>query len=160
MRAYFFVHSALSDMQKGIQVAHTLSDLYTKYWKNPIPGYYEPNYAFEKIIEWGIDHQTIIVLNGGFQQDLLFIKYIFECGGDYRKTGIIYKMTYPWTFFREDEQTMNQMVTCVGIILPDNLANYAKAVRENDQDKIHSLTETLNPCDLEIVKLINSCPLA
>lgn len=135
MRAYFFVNSALSGIQKGIQVAHCVAEMA----RNQARG--EGGF-----VDWADNHKTIIVLEGGFHQSLREIRFAFTMGFDYKETGTREESPFPWAAFTEDEETMNGMMTCIGIIVPERIY----------EDGMEALTEW----ETELIKLINSCPLA
>ena len=104
MRAYVLVHSALSGVQKGIQAAHCLVEMGRK------------NHAvFE---EWARKHKTLIVLEGGFHADLEEAVLVMEehLGGLGERPALL-----PWAAFREDEETMNGMLTAVGVVVPERI---------------------------------------
>ena len=174
MRAYFFVNSALSGIQKGIQVAHCVAELSQKY--ADIESYAWMRKYFNIFHEWSRQHKTIIVLEGGFQADLREIWKIL----DSRKAGGEYEFPYPHAAFNEDEETMNGMMTCVGIILPERIYEAAKAVREHQCKWVSSDTgegsykigfrkfampqggwsDLFTDWEVELITLLNSCPLA
>ena len=85
-----------------------------------------------------------------------------------------------WASFSEDKETMNGMMTCVGIILPEEIYEAAKLVREHklewvltdtgegdfikDQRKFPmpkgGWSDNFTLWEVELIKLLNSCPLA
>lgn len=186
MRAYFFVNSALSGIQKGIQVAHCLAEMANKAaivesWpREAQDADPEATQKYLAYVDWFTDYKTIIVLEGGFHQNLKEIRYAFEMGFDFKVTGTR-ESPFPWASFSEDEETMNGMMTCVGIILPERIYEAAKMVREHKSNWV--LTDTTGEGDfikhhrkfaipkggwsdnftmweVELITLINSCPLA
>ena len=63
--------------------------------------------------------------------------------------------------FREDEETMNGMMTCVGIILPERIYEFAKEMRETpDLATGGTRFRDFTDWEIELIKLINSRPLA
>jgi hypothetical protein len=147
MRAYFFVNSALSGIQKGLQVAHCVADLFANFEDEGTH-----DLTGTTLLNWAAEHKTIIVLEGGFHADLMEIADSFQ--GNY---------DHFWAAFREDDETMNEMMTAVGIILPERIYETAERVR-----KAHQKGANLTPNDcgrftdweVELIKLLNSCPLA
>jgi hypothetical protein len=116
--------------------------------------------------DWAENHETIVVLEGGFHQDLRVIKSAFECGFNFKETHTLDPSPYPWAPFCEDEETMNGMMTCVGIIVPEPIYAMAKAIRESkageETGRIWPLVKDKNfsPWELSFIELINSKELA
>lgn len=107
-RGYFFALMQLSPIQAGIQAAHCVSEMTLEY-----------NYIFD---EWAQSHKTIILLNGGNHQDL---NQLYDELKIITKT-LIYKIGgannhLPVVKFTEDEQSLNNATTCVGIIIPNRV---------------------------------------
>jgi hypothetical protein len=106
-RLYSFVNMYLSDIQRGIQTAHLVHELFTK----------KPNYKHVEQIdvlnEWAENHKTIIVLNGGYSDNLKDIRYQLDRWAD------VYQL--PMAYFNEGEDAPNGALTCVGIILPSDI---------------------------------------
>lgn len=115
MRLYAFTNMYLSPLQQGLQTAHLVHELFNKYSDKNSAEYNNLN-------EWSKNHKTIIILNGGNQAKLETIKKEIEL--------LEYCTTYPNTFFREDKDSLNEALTCVGIILPDTIY---------DNERYHSL---------------------
>jgi len=177
MRAYFFVNSALSGIQKGMQVAHCVAEM----GRQSEAAYFRDS-AREAtgFTDWAENHKTIIVLEGGFHAALDGIRYFLEAGKWCDVTeppppADHFHCPYPWASFTEDEETMNGMMTCVGIILPERIYEAARAVRSKegeffpvpiDQPTKYAFcrndfpTEDFTPWEVELIKLLNSCPLA
>jgi hypothetical protein len=95
MRLYTFTNFYLSSIQQGIQTAHVVSELSIK--------------AHPLYTEWAKDHKTIIVLNGGNSKSLQDV---------YSKLTRLVETKYPIAKFNEDEQSLNEAFTCVGIVVP------------------------------------------
>ena len=188
MRAYFFVNSALSGIQKGLQMGHCVAEMSQAHTNHDV---YEdhPDY-----LEWASEHKTVVLLEGGFHANLKEIEAFFE--------PVMYEGEWPegfeppgqnpylWASFTEDEETMNGMMTCVGIILPERIYEAAKLTREKaatlskhgfgfggpeDEWYLAPTLEgermirekydisTWSPYtgwEVELIKLLNSCPLA
>jgi len=171
MKAYFFVNSALSGIQKGLQIAHCVAEMGNKVAKEDVSpedisavGFAQRSWYFN----WARDHKTIIVLEGGFHADLMAIHNLFTDAAEVPLIPV-------WAAFSEDEETMNGMMTCVGIILPERIYEVAKWTREktailrkdSPEEEGWRLfgerSSEWNPYtnwEVELIKLINSCPLA
>lgn len=153
MRAYFFVNSALSGIQKGLQAAHCVAEMARQ---SEAKLFAEPGSKASDFTDWAENFKTIVVLEGGFHDDLRWIKSYFEMGFNFKKTGTKDPSPFSWAAFTEDEETMNGMMTCVGIILPERIYEAAKDYRENRLDSFTGFTGW----EVEMIKLLNSCPLA
>ena len=164
MRAYFFVNSALSGIQKGIQMAHCVAEMANKAaivesWpREAQDADPEATQKYLTYVDWFTDHKTIIVLEGGFHQNLKEIRYAFEMGFDFKETGTREESPFPWAAFSEDEETMNGMMTCVGIIVPEGVYEAAKNAR--DPETRGSAYSNLTEWEIALAELLNSCPLA
>jgi len=151
MRAYFFVNSALSGIQKGLQVAHCVAELSLKVSE------YEWSSSVDDFISWSGNDKTIIVLEGGFHQNLQEI-YTFLKGPNEDSESSAQFHEYLWAAFSEDQKTMNGMMTCVGIMLPRWVYASAKQLREGIN--FEDLKDELSAWEIELINLLNSCPLA
>jgi len=115
-RLYCFTNMYLSAIQKGIQTAHVVSD---------ISQYKQMNNVY---VEWASSDKTIVVLEGGNQKNLLSIALsIEEFNNDLHLNNL---QQFPYALFREDEDSLNDAVTAVGIILPESVYSLAKSIRE------------------------------
>lgn len=120
-RLYTFINFYLSSIQQGIQSAHIVSELFTKY-----------SNSFEKdvLYDWANNHKTIIVLNGGTSFDLRhdyihvsnFADTLSKSKSNSSKLG---RWFLPHAFFTEDFNALgaydNGVVTGFGIILPEEI---------------------------------------
>jgi len=107
---YVWTNMYLSDKQKGIQTAHLVNAFWKKYG---IPSVTAREKEFETEIasmffDWTILSETIILFDGGNQLDLKNLLDLF------------YKTVYPYNCFYEDSDSLNNCLTAVGIILPEN----------------------------------------
>lgn len=145
MRAYFFVNSWLSDLQKGLQVAHCVAEM-SRFSPTQQLAEYAGDY-----IEWAENHKTIIILNGGSHGDLVNLSKFFK--QEWNKLV--------WSFFSEDDDSLNGAMTCVGVLAPEDLWKYAQTLRE--EGRIYD-TENLRDgyaiWEAEFINLLNSYSLA
>lgn len=152
MRLYSFTNYYLSSIQGGIQTAHVVHELFLKY---PDHGQVERLAADDMLGLWASNHKTIVVLNGGNSADLEAIAMLFD--EDHNP--------YPWESFCEDEASLNQASTCVGIVVPDLIYETAELVRKgsnlslSDYAAMPMLSE-LTAFDWSLITLMNKCPLA
>ena len=126
MRAYFFGNYYLSSIQQGIQALHCIVEMGHKYKFLSIP-------QTKMLDTWGVIHKTVVLLNGGNQQSLIDLLAFFV-GQD---------NPYPFGSFREDEQSLNEALTCVGIILPEKIYEGSALLRDR-----RTMIQHLEPTDL------------
>lgn len=117
MRAYFFAHSYLSGIQKGLQAAHCLQEInrrckFLKSWTDILN-------------EWARRHKTIVILNGG---DAVVLDALITEMLQQPTTHIL-----PWGFFSEDK-SLGYATTCVGVIVPDTVYDVDKVDTSNISD--------------------------
>lgn len=139
MRAYFFSHAYLSQIQRAIQAQHCTAELFVDV--NNIGS------RHDMLVDWAKNHKTTIVLNGGNSAMLQAI----EDQLNMMDPG----MAYPWSVFREDDQSMEGMLTCVGIVLPEHIYEAAAKLRAGED-----VLEPLDMIDMALVAMISSCGLA
>lgn len=117
MRAYFFGNMYLSSIQQGIQAAHAVADMFVKYDKVKRHGHSCQN---SMLYEWADRHKTMILLNAGYGQEIHNLITFFSEDGN----------VFPWCPFRESREALDSALTTVGIVLPEEIYNAAKALRE------------------------------
>ena len=127
MRAYYFTNMYLSPIQKGIQTAHCTAEFFMQTKSNA------PEYS--PLIEWADKYKTMIVLDGGNNKELIDL-YV----------GLrVIQQSYPLplAIFKEDEQSLNNATTCVGIIVNDKVYNAVSSVRDKilDVRELHFLLQ-------------------
>lgn len=119
MRAYFIGNMYLSSIQQGIQAAHVVADMATHYL------YREADSVESSVFrEWATEHKTMILLNGGYQSDLIEL-YDFI-----RKAE---NNPFPFEMFREERDALNGAMTSVGIVLTEPVYTAIAEVREGRQ---------------------------
>jgi len=119
MRAYFFTNMYLSSIQHGIQSLHCLQEMNNKYTGNDSQS--------TALAAWASEYKTAIVLNGGTSDQVSSILKLFQNSAN----------TFAWGYFREP--SMENMLTCVGIIVPDTMYTYDR----NDYGTIENEIATL-----------------
>ena len=157
LRLYSFVNFYLSSIQQGIQTGHVAVDLVRKYTANGNP--FRTDITEERVAlveEWADSWKTFITLNGG------------NASGIAEATNIISKSGFPWAIFREDEQSLGRIQTCVGVILPDFIFGAQRKLSsdrtteyfefEDVDGALHVFMEG-HP-HFELIKLVKSCRLA
>lgn len=102
-RLYAFVAgSYLSPLQRGLQTAHVVSEMFARmsYWDQA-----------GSLMTWAQMDKTIIILDAGNHQGVL------DCWTELSRTGIEPGFV-EGALFREDKQSMNGMATACGVIVP------------------------------------------
>jgi hypothetical protein len=158
MRAYFFGNMYLSSIQQGIQAAHVVTHMFRDYR--------QASKRRKMLYEWANKHKTMVLLNGGGHRDLLNLVAFLD----------VKQNPYPWAMFAEDEESLNLTITSVGVILPEQVYEAAKLIREDKNGEAERFAEE-GVIDLMIdgkyrtgvkftwwvrslIERINSCPLA
>jgi peptidyl-tRNA hydrolase len=100
MRFYSAGNVYLSSIQQGIQAAHCVGEMVLRSSSNNL------------VSEWLEHHKTLICVNGGNNSALLELHALFT---EVNNPG------YPVAHFREDEASMDGMLTTVGIIVPEKI---------------------------------------
>jgi hypothetical protein len=101
-RGYVFVNTALSSIQKGVQGAHALVEMFKEYGEGS-----------HRMWEWAHVHKTLIFLEGGFHQQLI--------DGYATFSDLCERLNYPCAVFSEDESTLNNAVTAYAGIIPSTV---------------------------------------
>ena len=140
MRFYAAGNMYLSSIQQGIQAFHCLGEMVGKYSASRI-GEVHANTVFH---EWLNDHKTLICVNGGNNAMLEDLWDFLNVAG--------YKNSYPWATFHEDKQSMGGMLTCVGIVVPEEIYG----IRLDDA----STWIGLSPWEVELATRLKKMPLA
>lgn len=114
MRAYFLTNMYLSPIQRGIQSAHCLHDMFVTYGR-------DEGGATSLLWTWSSAHKTMIVLNGGTSEDLQeLFDFLMNDRNDL--------FEYPFGNFHEPG--IGGALTCVGIVLNQHMVdaiNYARS---------------------------------
>lgn len=138
-RGYFFGNMYLSSLQQGLQAAHVIQKMSTRY------SMLHSDIASKIFFDWCNDDRTIILLNGGAQRDLQDLA---------SKLNLLTRhgTVYPVNYFEEEESALNGAVTSVGIVLPERIYGF------DIED--HAIDEALEGYDLDIYNIIKSYKLA
>lgn len=114
MRFYGFGNYYLSSLQQGLQAGHAISRLYTR----TKPG----TEGFDILHEWGNNHDTMVLLNGG---NALNLQELYDFFNELKEQG----MPLPFQKFHEDDQSLGGALTYVGIIVPPKYYDAAATSR-------------------------------
>ena len=125
MRAYYFGNFYLSSIQQGIQADHCSGEMVVKYAPYLHPETDEwacPDYnKYEQMRDYLENHKTDVLLNGGDCDTLREIHAGFNHMDN----------PYPHAKFHESVGALNGALTCVGIILPEEVYEIAAEVRRS-----------------------------
>lgn len=137
MRLYTFCNFYLSSIQQGIQPAHVVADMFVRYdWRD------REDPEKKSLFDWARDHKTMICLNGG---NAAGIRELWE-----KLQPLGQKLSLAHGFFREDEQSLDKTMTCVGIIVPARIYEYNEFERTRDTGAAGlPLAWALNPIALD-----------
>lgn len=145
-RFYSFVaHHYLSQLQCGIQTAHAVSEM--------------SNQASERYKSWAELDKTIIVCGAGNQAGVVQAWEGFRNFRDYHNIPI------DLTLFREDRESMNEMITAAGIIVDNYYYDAQLTEVDGAKQYVPYITETgeigkFTPGELEFVTYLKSFRLA
>lgn len=105
MRGYFILQYQMEGIHAGIQSLHCLSDMVAR-TEGMTP---EQRAVFDA---WNSKHYTAVLLNGGYQSRVLELeKILFDNAA---------AAGWPVGSFRESVDATNGLLTCVGVIIPDD----------------------------------------
>jgi len=119
MRFYSFTNMYLSPIQKGIQTAHAVHDMFVKYHDSLRENTHDGEWALYE--QWAHEHKTIVVLDGGNSAEL----------GNLFSQLDTFTHGYPYVKFHEDDVSLNGALTCVGIILDEKMIELVKMSRDD-----------------------------
>jgi len=108
-RAYHLSNFYLASIQQGIQAAHCQTEMAKKYHRET------ESIASKMFWDW-TKEPTMICLNGGnYAQMSDSLKTLLEI------QGMNGKDAYPFDVFSEDTQSLNGLLTNIGIIVPEKI---------------------------------------
>ena len=123
----------LSRLQLGLQTAHVVSEMFTRYHR----GCNDDEYDI--LQDWACNHKTIIILDGGYSESINQLTEFFET----------HENPYPWAKFYEDPLALGGGVpnhetpevplgalTAVGIVLPERIYKTAELARKDEAVKL------------------------
>ena len=155
----------ISRLQLGLQTAHVVarigvrgqtgritSDAYCYFWK------------------WAQHHETIIILDGGYSENLSRLEDFFGANEN----------PYPWAAFREDPLALGSgtaegpagALTAVGIVLPERIYKTAELARKDEATRLllntYAMNQVVNPdipndltnWEMEMINELNKYKLA
>lgn len=120
MRFYSFTNFMLSPIQQGIQPGHACVELFVKYGRIPPNSRGTEWKKNEMLYEWADEYKTYICLNGGTSTTLREL-WEFVDRPDVNP--------FPYSKFHEDEQSLDAVMTSIGIVLPAYIYETAESLR-------------------------------
>lgn len=146
MRLYTFTHFMLSSIQQGIQSGHASQAVINKHIDDR-----KTSKELQAIKQW-LPSPTIICLNGGNTAELNKIAEKLSLIGP--------ALHLPWSCFYEDAESMAQLMTSVGIIVPERIYESALIIRIRAPGFESMLPQDLHPTEIELAELLNKYQLA
>jgi hypothetical protein len=148
MRFYSFTNMYLPGIHAGIQTAHAVHAMESQYRHLVEEANEEDPYTDNLLMQystyqsWADDHKTIIVKNGGTQSQLLNLYDDLEELGN--------ELCLPTILWREDEDSLNNAITAVGIVVPEDIYTFETPPSMIDWYPINE------PLEMKLKKLLDS----
>ena len=111
-RCYVFVSSLLSSGSKMAQVFHAGVELCKQYLHGDNYNIGKPP-ALDAVVRYANVDKTVIVLDGGNNRTMNELCYTLRELSD--------ELALPMSYFYEDEDTLNKMLTSIAIIVPSTI---------------------------------------
>lgn len=141
MRFYTFTNFYLSSIQQGIQPAHCIHETFVKYQGIAGP-------SRDALWEWARNHKTIICLNGGNALGVAGAYAVLE--------ALAPELGLPFCKFHEDDQSLNGIMTCCGIVIPERIYEAAATIRSGNEE----VDLLLSDAELQLAEFLNHYSLA
>ena len=148
IKAYIFVHGALSGSQRAVQASHAVAEIFPKYLIED-----HPSIKRDMLLDWVDIHKTIILLNGGFSKSLRdTYDSIRECA---------LGLCLPHANFYEDGATMEGMMTSFMVIVPSTcILSESKCEEVEFMMKNRMKIDRGEKCRYNLTKILSSHRLA
>lgn len=139
----------MSDKQFGIQAAHCLAEMFGKWAQPNTVFFFEKDISTASMLyQWGKNDKTLVLLKGGNCAHLADIFDILDNNEN----------PYPYASFNEDKESLNEALTCVGIVVPEKIYDAVYDPYDTNGGEAfcqHAFTNKLTPFEVELCKLIN-----
>lgn len=147
MRFYGFGNYYLSSLQQGLQSAHAIGELFTQYDPSSV--------EYKQVHDWGKNHKTMVLLNGGNSASL---QELFNQFTHMKERG----MQLPFAKFHEDEQSLGGALTYVGIVIPAKYYEVSAELRNmtGSEAITHFAELGFEDWEKELVSMMNNYRLA
>ena len=147
MRGYFFTNNVyMSQIQLGIQAAHCATTMFAEAVERGID-----TECFSMMQTYATQFKTKIILAGGNCQSLQNIynrivdsarfSYQYENFANCSLTCSFDEYLaeyYPFAKFHEDEESLNGALTCVGIVVPQAIYEFAARLRAREYEVVNT----------------------
>lgn len=153
LRTYVLLHTYFKSLLNGVQGGHACTEISVKYDTGT------PSNALYQ--QWARKDKTLIFLDGGVSVHLRTTLGQLQSLGD---------IVLPWSPFFEDEETLEGMLTSVGMILPESIGRADPLDWEEAKDTlagpIHNdlvklgMTPENNAAFFAVIDWLRSRPLA
>lgn len=141
-KGYFFVNNLyMSEKQYGIQSFHCFGEIVLKYMTVSNVINRKVRIKYNHLLNWLKNDKKTILLKGHNCANLNKIKEFLNDNDN----------TYPWSYFCEDEESLNSAITSVGVVLPERIHN---APRDEDLFYEYAIKENLTIFEIELSSLI------
>lgn len=146
MRIYCFGNFYLSSIQQGIQALHALGELVAKYGIKQVThdgDYNEHVFVGSSpqatmLADYIKNHKTAQLMNGGAQKELGALHDFFQAAYESEKND------FPFAFFKEEENALNNALTCVAIVLPFRIYELTDRLKKDSELLRFNIEEQLN----------------
>ncbi len=115
LRCYTFTHFMLSPIQQGIQSGHASVELFNKY-----DNFANGNPVTNALWDWAKNDKTMVCLNGGNSKALRDLYDFLDMGE---------ANPFPYVNFYEDEESFENVMTSIAIVLPARIFETAELMR-------------------------------
>lgn len=140
MRYYTFTHFMLSSIQQGIQPAHCVHETFIKYSDESVQR--------AALLDWAANHKTMICLNGGNSAGLREVYEALTRFGD--------ALSLPYCKFHEDEQSLDGVMTCCGLVVPEYIYSACQYINGGNEE----IDVGLNEVEYELAAFLKQFGLA
>lgn len=145
-RLYTFTNMYLSDIQRGIQSAHLVHQLFIDWM---FEDHHDP--AWQALIGWAKNDKTMIVLNGGYSSNLAEIYGALS--------HVAENLGLPYASWYESKDALDGALTCVGVIVPDIIYDAVENATCTGYEQ-PGTSVALDGEGLELYNIIKGYPLA
>lgn len=147
MRYYGFCNFMLSSVQQGVQNFHVCHELFNKY---DARSQLAPHGARSVLREWSTSHKTAIFLNGG---NAIALRSVYAQLADFGD-----ELCLPYAKFHEDEDSLDNLMTACGIVVPTSIVDMAQAFRNMPVN--YNLDRCGSNTDIALASFLNQFQLA
>ena len=131
MRFYSFTNMYTSGIHAGIQSAHAVHEMMTKYMAR------QDDPKYKRFLDWAHNHKTMIVKQAGYHSSLNSLY-------DELKESSAW-LELPMVKWRESQEALNGATTAIGIVVPAEVYTIPpSALFRTDNSAQHKLASIIN----------------